>query len=115
MSLHASILSGSAAVSVHRAAFGEPVQLIDPDGVSTPAVGVVGRSKIEERRVGGHIRNVISLPLRIPGGERPDADATVEVRGDRFTIEGSSPHNGGIVLNLIRVLSTEVARDGYRR
>lgn len=115
MSLHARILSGSSA-SVHRAVFGEAVQLIDADGVATPAVGVVGRAKIEERRSGGNIVNVVCVPVRIPGtGERPDADTLVEVRGDRFTIESSEPHIGGIVLNLIRTLSTEVARDGYRR
>lgn len=114
MSLHARILRGSSA-SVHRAVFGEAVQLIDADGVATPVVGVVGRSKILERRSGGNIFNVVCVPLRIPGGERPDADTLVEVRGDRFTIESSEPHIGGIVLNLIRTLSTEVARDGYRR
>jgi hypothetical protein len=114
MSLHASVLRGAAA-SVHRAVFGEAVQLIDAEGVTTPVVGVVGRSRVMERLVGGHTQNVIVLPVRIPGGERPDADTLVEVRGDRFTIESSSPHIGGIVLNLVRTLSVEVARDGYRR
>lgn len=114
MSLHSRILSGSAA-SVHRAAFAEAVQLIDPDGVSTPTAGVVGRSKVLERRSGGNISNVVCVPLRIPGGERPPADTLVEVRGDRFAIESSEPQIGGIVLHLVRTLSTEVARDGYRR
>lgn len=114
MSLHSRILRGPAA-SVHRALLGETIELIDADGTNTPFVAVVKKSRIEERRTGGQIQNVKIQPVRIPGGDRPDADTIVDVRGERFTIESSSPHMGGILLNLVRTLSTEVARDGYRR